>query len=568
MSRRLDRHRPLWEMYLIEGLEDGRFAILSKSHQILVDGVATIDLGQVILDVDPEPRDSVARRLAPAADAQRRPRLVRGAVRDSVRDPRAGAGHLGGNAGERGAHRRRGRRPDRRRRRRRSPTGGPSPETPLNTAAVRAAPLRDRADRRSRTTGAVRRFHGGTVNDVILATVTGALRAWLMTRAESVHASRGAARDGADERHRQRPRADLAGQPGGRAPAQPADRRGRARWCGCTRCPTRSRRTRRPVGRSPRTGSPGSRGFAPTTFHALGARVAAAESRRGFHLVVTNVPGPQFPLYAAGAQMIGVLPGPAAAARARAVDRGHLVRRRRLLRPQRRPGRAAGPRRARPVRHARRSRSSSTAPRRAGSGRRAAAAARPALDHRAVRPVTVRVYVRCTVRRLRGVLAAGGIGPAPFVGARRDRAGARRACPTRTRRSGSTSPRPPPRSPPSRCSEADEPARRVVLAVDVPDGRGGTGPRTRQLVQVDEVTPLHRSRPCSRTPPTRSPRSPRPGRRLARRRGDADAAARAVPRPRARLVGGPGDRRAPRGSRTADEQAPEAPGTWARAATV
>src|SRR3954452_22876055 len=59
MSRRLDRHRPLWEMYFIEGLEHGRFAILSKSHQLLVDGVATIDLGQVILDVDPQPRATV-----------------------------------------------------------------------------------------------------------------------------------------------------------------------------------------------------------------------------------------------------------------------------------------------------------------------------------------------------------------------------------------------------------------------------------------------------------------------------------------------------------------------------
>src|SRR3954471_15840257 len=59
MSRRLDRHRPLWEMYFIEGLRGGRIAILSKSHQILVDGVATIDLGQVILDVDPVPRETV-----------------------------------------------------------------------------------------------------------------------------------------------------------------------------------------------------------------------------------------------------------------------------------------------------------------------------------------------------------------------------------------------------------------------------------------------------------------------------------------------------------------------------
>ena len=87
MSRQLDRHRPLWEMYFIEGLEGGRFAILSKSHQILVDGVATIDLGQVILDVDPEPKETGARRLAPAARAEpvragrRRGRATRCATR-------------------------------------------------------------------------------------------------------------------------------------------------------------------------------------------------------------------------------------------------------------------------------------------------------------------------------------------------------------------------------------------------------------------------------------------------------------------------------------------------------
>ena len=56
MSRPLDRHRPLWEIYFIEGLADGRVALLSKSHQVLVDGVDTVDLGQVLLDVGPPSR--------------------------------------------------------------------------------------------------------------------------------------------------------------------------------------------------------------------------------------------------------------------------------------------------------------------------------------------------------------------------------------------------------------------------------------------------------------------------------------------------------------------------------
>ena len=50
IARPLDRHRPLWEVYFIEGLEEGRVAVLSKSHEVLVDGVHTVDLAQVLLD--------------------------------------------------------------------------------------------------------------------------------------------------------------------------------------------------------------------------------------------------------------------------------------------------------------------------------------------------------------------------------------------------------------------------------------------------------------------------------------------------------------------------------------
>src|SRR4051812_7178776 len=86
MSRRLDRNRPLWEMYFIEGLEEGRFAILSKSHQLLVDGVATIDLGQVILDVDPVPRETVGDDWRPQRPTKSSTLVVE-AVTESLRHP-------------------------------------------------------------------------------------------------------------------------------------------------------------------------------------------------------------------------------------------------------------------------------------------------------------------------------------------------------------------------------------------------------------------------------------------------------------------------------------------------
>src|SRR4051794_628874 len=57
MSRRLDRSRPLWEMSLVSGGEDGHVALVPKMHHALVDGVAAIDVGTVLLDPTPEPMD-------------------------------------------------------------------------------------------------------------------------------------------------------------------------------------------------------------------------------------------------------------------------------------------------------------------------------------------------------------------------------------------------------------------------------------------------------------------------------------------------------------------------------
>ena len=59
MARRLDRSRPLWEVYLVEGLSENQFALVTKSHLALVDGIDTVDLGQVLLDTDPNASGAV-----------------------------------------------------------------------------------------------------------------------------------------------------------------------------------------------------------------------------------------------------------------------------------------------------------------------------------------------------------------------------------------------------------------------------------------------------------------------------------------------------------------------------
>jgi diacylglycerol O-acyltransferase len=304
VSRRLDRNRPLWEMYFIEGLKHGRFAILSKSHQILVDGVATIDLGQVLLDVAPEPPETVHvdwhphQRPSPSG-------LVLGAVRDAARDPRvvvttaldnAGSvvrtvGAVGGRVADLA-----GALSNRR----------ALPETPINTRLSeqrRFVSVKTSLDD-YRT---VRRFHGGTVNDVILATVTGAMRDWLMTRAESLRGSRSLrAMVPMSVIDNELEPTSLGSQVVGTLLNLPV---GEASPVVRLHQVSYALRAHKETGRAVAADRlAGVAGFAPTTFHALGARVAQGQTWRGFNLVVTNVPGPQFPLYAAGARMLESYP--------------------------------------------------------------------------------------------------------------------------------------------------------------------------------------------------------------------------------------------------------------------
>lgn len=299
VSRPLDRSRPLWEVYVIEGLSEGRVAVLSKAHQVLVDGVHTVDLGQVLLDKTPQPKTLGGDSWTPVG----RPgsaSLVIGAVRETLTDPttlldsaRSTAGALA-RGSERVSERLGtlsgglvGRRPERD-----SAIAGR-----LSQQRLVVSVTTDLADYR-----AVRNVHGGTVNDVILATITGALRGWLMTRAESLGGLR-----------------ELRAL----VPVSVIDKELEATSLGSQIAPhfvdlpigeaspvvrlhqvSYSFKAHKETGRAVAANRlAGIAGFAPTTFHAVGSRVAAAQPRRSFQICVTNVPGPQSPLYAAGARM-------------------------------------------------------------------------------------------------------------------------------------------------------------------------------------------------------------------------------------------------------------------------
>ena len=301
-SRPLDRRRPLWEMYLVDGLSHGRVAVITKTHPALVDGLSAIDIGQVLLDVEPDapaPEPAEWRPARPPSGTEllwealdeyaRRPSAIVDAARDAVTDVRSTAARLTGVAGGllRTAR----------------TTLLPAPHTPLNATVGRqrrVAVARAELDDIKK----VRKVHGGTVNDVLLTVVAGALREWLLSRGEpvvagtSVRALVPVSMQDEDAAAGNRVSSYLVDLPVG----EPNPRVRLARLSYAMRGIAQHGQS---VGADSLIALTG---FAPPTLHALGARAARGLSRRLFNLVVTNVPGPQFPLYAAGSRMLEVFP--------------------------------------------------------------------------------------------------------------------------------------------------------------------------------------------------------------------------------------------------------------------
>ena len=301
-SRPLHRRRPLWEMYLVDGLSHGRVAVITKTHPALVDGLSAIDIGQVLLDVEPDapaPGPAEWRPERPPNGAQlvwealdeyaRRPSAIVDTARGAVTDVRSTAARLTGVAGGllRTARK----------------TMLAAPHTPLNTTVGRqrrVAIARAELDHLKK----VRKAYGGTINDVLLTVVAGALREWLLSRGEPVVAGTAVralvpvSMQDEDAVAGNRVSSYLVDLPVG----EPNPRVRLARLSYAMRGIALHGQS---VGADSLIALTG---FAPPTLHALGARAARGLSRRLFNLVVTNVPGPQVPLYAAGSRMLEVFP--------------------------------------------------------------------------------------------------------------------------------------------------------------------------------------------------------------------------------------------------------------------
>lgn len=304
-SQQLDRSKPLWECWFVEGLEDGRFALIFKTHHALVDGVSGVDLATVLFDLSsvpqppaggtesepwqPRPEPTNAELLAAGVAgfaktvfnvAERT--VVAGtnpaAAVDAMRDVGEGIGEM------------------------LWAILNPAPETPLN---AEIGPHRRYEVVRSRLEDFryVKGVLGGTVNDVVLTVVSGALARWLR--------SRGVRTEGLELRalvpvsiRPQDARHQLGNQivlMRGPLPVYIRDPVARLRFV-----------KEQMDGLKESKQALGARviadvqQLAPPTILAQASRLQF--STRLFNLIVTNVPGPQFPLYVLGRELLDLYP--------------------------------------------------------------------------------------------------------------------------------------------------------------------------------------------------------------------------------------------------------------------
>jgi diacylglycerol O-acyltransferase len=302
MSQRLDRQRPLWETWKIEGLEDGAWALVSKTHHCMVDGIASTDLITVLLDWLPTPGEAVEDSWSPQPEPSTLAVLA-DAVYAGITNPYENGkavlgmlpslGGLGsavhdfatGFASLSGVFRPL----------QRTSLDGPiGPHRRWEPARASLADIK-----------AIRRCFGGTVNDVVLTVITAGLRSLLLSRGESCEGHVVRSLVPVSVRHPEergtynnRVSAMFTELPVGIA--DPVER--------LEAIKAQMKHLKAAKGAVAGEVLTGLSGFAPPMLLALGARLATRVPQRNLNTVTTNVPGPQIPLYALGRRLLEMFP--------------------------------------------------------------------------------------------------------------------------------------------------------------------------------------------------------------------------------------------------------------------
>ncbi|TMM15916.1 MAG: wax ester/triacylglycerol synthase family O-acyltransferase [Actinobacteria bacterium] len=307
MSQQLDRTKPLWEIWIVQGLEQGRWAMVAKTHHAMVDGVSGTELLAVIMDTSPQPGPPVPDDWHPsplpsggrlAAEAALElvvsPYEQLRAIRSATRVPRQALHQLGEVV--QGV----------------SSMAGVLRSNPVSTLNGPIGPHRRYAwaGTSVEDVKAVRKGLGGTFNDVVLAAITGGFRTLLLSRGEavdrevrtlvpvSVRARDVSGRAVGDATYDNKVSAMFASLPV--AVDDPTEQ-----LHAITAQMQGLKESKEAVAGEALTSLSG---FAPPMLLALGMRVAGRVGQRNINTGTTNVPGPQFPLYAAGRRMLKCYP--------------------------------------------------------------------------------------------------------------------------------------------------------------------------------------------------------------------------------------------------------------------
>lgn len=300
LSQRLDLDRPLWEMWLVEGLAKNRWALINKAHHAMIDGLSGHDIMEVILDPTPEGRQTPASQWEPEPGPNT-VGLVADALVDSVKRP---GEHLG-----------------------RILERATRPRELVEHMAVRTVGSKNFGQRMIATETvlggtnsphrrwgwvegdlalikAAKNAFGGTVNDVILTAVTGGFRDLLIGR-------------GIDTRpleiHSMIPVSMRA--PGEAGGGNEVSAMFAVLPVGVEDPVERLHAVSRQMNRVKKSGTPltvdsiiGLADFVPPVLFAAAGRVAGRVDLRAFDTVTTNVPGPQVPLYMLGRELETLIP--------------------------------------------------------------------------------------------------------------------------------------------------------------------------------------------------------------------------------------------------------------------